>query len=224
MDKRKALSRLLILLGGVLVLYAAGGRLWGSYKQNQMMESPLLEWAAPEETVLGYAGLEDVFQEAGGAQEAAQAQDRWSIQEEPLLQEAAPALPTGTRMGTIRIPKLKLELPIAEGTDAATLNYFVGHMVGTTYPGEVGNSVVSAHRSHTFGKFFNRLDELESGDTVTVETARGKTTYVVYKKLLVEPDDLSVLKSTDRHKVLTLITCDPMINPTHRLVVHAVER
>jgi sortase A len=71
---------------------------------------------------------------------------------------------------------------------------------------------------------FNRLDELEVGDGIVVETADGSFEYTVFKKHVVEPDDLSVLNKNDRDRVLTLITCTPLYTATHRLVIHAVIR
>ena len=45
--------------------------------------------------------------------------------------------------------------------------------------------------------------------------------YIVYEKLIVEPSEVSVLNRNSDFRVLTLVTCDPMINPTHRLIIHA---
>lgn len=125
-------------------------------------------------------------------------------------------------IGIIKIDKINVELPIAEGVSLDVLKFAVGHMPGTAKLGEVGNCALAGHRSHTFGSFFNRLDEVAVGDEVEVEKGDGSlVTYVVYEKRFVEPDDLSVLNSSSKYKVLTLITCHPEINPTKRLIIHA---
>ncbi|REJ09958.1 sortase [Halobacillus trueperi] len=38
------------------------------------------------------------------------------------------------------------------------------------------------------------------------------------------PDDLSVLKQDTSHSIVTLITCDPVPNPSHRLIVQALRK
>ncbi|MGM0882619.1 MAG: sortase [Bacillota bacterium] len=43
----------------------------------------------------------------------------------------------------------------------------------------------------------------------------------MYKVSIVEPTDVSVLNYNNKDKLLTLITCDPIINPAHRLIIHA---
>ena len=61
--------------------------------------------------------------------------------------------------------------------------------------------------------------EVEEGDTITVETAEDIYDYVVTEKLLVEPEDVWVLKKTGNKREITLVTCHPIKNPTHRLIV-----
>jgi len=97
-----------------------------------------------------------------------------------------------------------------------------GQVSGTTKLGDIGNAALAAHRSHTYGRMFNRLDELEIGDKIIVETKDGTFEYTVYKKHVVEPTDLSVLNKNNKDRVLTLITCTPIYTATHRLIIHAV--
>jgi len=54
-----------------------------------------------------------------------------------------------------------------------------------------------------------------------VQTKNKTLEYEVYKKHIIEPDDLSILKQSDSEKILTLFTCHPVMIATHRLVVHA---
>jgi sortase A len=89
----------------------------------------------------------------------------------------------------------------------------------TTLPGKDGNCVLAAHRSFTYGRFFNRLDEVFIGDRVNIETKNGMYRYTIFEKKRVLPNDTSVLDSKKGKKYLTLITCDPMKNPTHRLIL-----
>lgn len=128
-------------------------------------------------------------------------------------------------IGIVTIDKIKVNLPIAEGVTLDVLKFAIGHMPGTAELGEIGNTVLAGHRSHTFGSFFNRLDEVEIGDVIVLQKSDGTfVTYEVDHKVFVKPDDLSVLKGNATEKALTLITCHPEINPTSRLIIHAREK
>ncbi|MFW5433754.1 sortase [Paenibacillus apiarius] len=52
-----------------------------------------------------------------------------------------------------------------------------------------------------------------------IETTNNAYVYKVNTKFVVEPEDLSVLDQNKDDKELTLITCEPMDNPTHRLII-----
>jgi sortase A len=132
--------------------------------------------------------------------------------------------PAGTKIkvgtvGIITINKIKISYPILEGNVFSVMSVAVMHMNETTLPGKDGNCVLAAHRSFTYGRFFNRLDEVFIGDRVNIETKNGMYRYTIFEKKRVLPNDTSVLDSKKGKKYLTLITCDPMKNPTHRLIL-----
>lgn len=123
--------------------------------------------------------------------------------------------------GVLIIKKINLKMIIMDGVDEETLRVAAGRMPETGNFDEIGNVVLAGHRSYTFGKYFNRLDELEPGDKIVVQT-KGKTLeYEVYKKHIIEPDDLSILEQGDTEKILTLFTCHPVVIANKRLVIHA---
>ncbi|MCK8060191.1 MULTISPECIES: class D sortase [unclassified Fusibacter] len=125
-------------------------------------------------------------------------------------------------LGTITIPSIDLEMPLVDGTTVDDLRWSAGHMKRTAYPGEIGNVVIAGHRGYNFGRLFNRLDELGKGDKIIVNTPKGKFVYTVYVSKIVEPEDTYVTNQTDKHKVLTLITCTPIYKSTHRIIIHAL--
>ncbi len=127
-------------------------------------------------------------------------------------------------IGRISIPSIDVKMPVVEGTGTEALRRSAGHMKGTDMPGEIGNSVIAGHRGYSFGRLFNRLDELKKGDKIIVKTKEGEFTYEVYETKIVEPTDLSVLNRNSKDRVLTLITCTPMFKSTHRIIIHAVMR
>ena len=128
--------------------------------------------------------------------------------------------------GVIDIPKIRLKSPIVEGVALENLQFAIGHFPGTAKLGQKGNVVLAGHRSYTFGSFFSRIDELVAGDTIYLEGISGRYQYQVYDHFLVLPSDVSVLEIPPDRKneaILTLITCHPVYNPTHRLIIRAVK-
>jgi sortase A len=125
-------------------------------------------------------------------------------------------------IGVLKIEKIGLKLPILYGTSYGNLKVGAAQVEGTSPIGEIGNTALAAHRSHTYGSLFNRLNELEKGDKIIIESGKNIYTYEVYKRSIVEPNDITVLYRNKKDKILTLITCDPVYNPTHRLVVQGI--
>jgi sortase A len=122
-------------------------------------------------------------------------------------------------IGIIKIDKIKIKYPILDGSSLGILDVAVGHVKGTALPGGDGNCALAAHRSFTYGRFFNRLDEVAVGDKVNIETKNNKYAYTIFEKKRVLPTDTSVLNNKTRSHCLTLITCDPVHNSTHRLIL-----
>jgi len=119
----------------------------------------------------------------------------------------------------LRISKIRVEVPVLEGTDDLTLNRGVGHVAGTASPGGSGNSAIAGHRDG----FFRGLKEVSVGDTIELDTPARTVTYVIDRITIVDPRDVSVLKPRP-HPSLTLITCYPFYfvgNAPKRYIVQA---
>lgn len=124
-------------------------------------------------------------------------------------------------MGTISIPSISSSQLLLEGSGSKQLKYGAGHVTGTAFPGEAGNCSIAGHRNYTFGSYFNRLDEVNVGDTLSIQYNNSTFTYTVAESFVVTPDDVSVLANTDSATV-TLITCHPKGSNTHRLIVKGI--
>lgn len=124
-------------------------------------------------------------------------------------------------IATIEIASIGVKLPVLEGATEANMARAAAHMTETAPLGEVGNAAIAAHRARTKGRLFNRLDEVKEGDEIVIRTAGQTYVYTVTKQWIVKPDDVSVLDNNGDDKLLTLITCDPIVNATHRLIVQA---
>ena len=146
-----------------------------------------------------------------------------SISEQPMPETVdekglqSMQIPNGI-LGIMEIEKIGLVVTLAEGTDNKSITLSVGHFPKTAMPGQVGNFAVVGHRSYRYGAYFNRLDELESGDIVRVKTVDGVFSYAVDSKMEVEPTDTWVLEPSET-ATMTLVTCTPIRTATHRLII-----
>ena len=131
-----------------------------------------------------------------------------------------PLLPARAVVARIEVPRLRMSAIAREGVDVRTLRGSVGHVPGTALPGESGNSAFAAHRD----TFFRSLEGIRSGDAIVVTTADGVHRYTVVGTRIVEPTEVSVLRSTDQSQ-LTLVTCYPFNyvgSAPQRFIVQAV--
>ena len=128
--------------------------------------------------------------------------------------------PAPPPLAVLRIPKIRLEVPVLPGTDDVTLNRAVGHIDDTALPGTDGNSGIAGHRDG----FFRGLKDIGPEDVIELETLRGKEVYRVERTWVVDPEDVSVLDPTPAGS-LTLVTCYPFyyVGPApQRYIVRAV--
>jgi sortase A len=122
----------------------------------------------------------------------------------------------------LRIPRLRLEVPVFDTTDELALNRGVGRIAGTARFGESGNLGIAGHRDG----FFRGLKNISVGDVVTLSSASGTTTYAVDKIRIVTPQDVSVLAPRPAPSV-TLVTCYPFYfdgDAPQRFIVHCSRR
>lgn len=130
----------------------------------------------------------------------------------------------GAEIGILSIPKIGARLPVTAGVSEGQLKISEGWGMQTARIGSVGNAVVAGHRSYTYGRHFNRLGELETGDKIFYTAADGtEMGFTVSEILTVSPDDPAVFAAPPKGaSQLTLYTCTPVKIATHRLVVRAL--
>jgi sortase A len=128
--------------------------------------------------------------------------------------------PAPAPLAVLRIPKIRLEVPVLPGTDDRTLDRAVGYIEGTAKPGSDGNLGIAGHRDG----FFRGLKDITAGDEIELDTFQGKDAYRVERTWVVNPDDVSVLDPTSS-RALTLVTCFPFYyvgSAPQRFIVRAV--
>jgi sortase A len=117
------------------------------------------------------------------------------------------------------MPKIGVDRVVVEGVSVADLKKGPGHYPGTAMAGQLGNMVISGHRT-TYGAPFNRLDELQVGDEIVVYDRSGPFKYLVSEKKIVKPTAVEVLDPTSDAR-LTLTTCHPKFSARERLIIVA---
>ena len=122
---------------------------------------------------------------------------------EPARMEEVTMRP-GALIGVLGIPKIGLEVPVFNGTDAATLNRGVGRIAGTAQLDESGNIGIAGHRD----TFFRGLKDVRKGDAIELKTRNGVHRYVVDEIQIVTPENVGVLQRRSNPSV-TLVTCYP---------------
>jgi sortase A len=133
----------------------------------------------------------------------------------------------GHGLALIRIPRLgkNFHYVIIEGVSVADLRKGPGHYPGTAMPGQIGNFVVSGHRT-TYLAPFNKLGELRGGDKILIDTRASQYVYKVTSTKVVQPSDVSVAAPVPEHpranptkRLITLTTCNPKYSAAQRLIV-----
>ena len=130
--------------------------------------------------------------------------------------------PGAAPLAVLRIPRLRIEAPVLEGTDEIVLNRGLGHIDETAAPGADGNSGIAGHRDG----FFRGLKDIVVGDVIELETLHGTDAYRVERTWIVNPEDVSVLDPTPTRSI-TLVTCYPFYfvgSAPQRFIVRAAMR
>ena len=127
----------------------------------------------------------------------------------------------GESMGSIEIPKIDVKLPIYHGTGEKVLQRGVGHLSNTSLPigGKGTHAVITGHRGLPSAKMFRNLDKLEVGDLFFIKSLDETLAYKVDKVSIVLPNEVELLNIEDGKDFATLITCEPYMINTHRMLV-----
>lgn len=126
----------------------------------------------------------------------------------------------GATAGILKIPKIKAELAIVEGTDPDDLEKGVGHYKGSYFPGDKGQIVLSGHRDTVFRK----LGELKIGNHLTILMPYGNYSYEITRTKIVKSTDKSIITLQKQHEELILTTCYPFHyvgNAPKRYIIYA---
>jgi sortase A len=136
------------------------------------------------------------------------------------LYKAALKQPPPAALAVLRIPRLKLEVPVYDGTTDAVLDLAAGRIEDTALPGAPGNVGIAAHRDG----FFRVLKDIKQGDALDLDTPVALEHYRVEWIKITTPEDISVIDPTPGRAV-TLVGCYPFYHQgsaPQRFIVRAV--
>ena len=158
----------------------------------------------------------------GGAGQAGQIVD-FSLWSEKRIQEYRMSLliKKDAPLAVLCLDRLRICVPVFEGTDELALNRGVGWIAGTARPGEAGNGNIGI-AGHRDG-FFRGFKDILLGDEVQLSTLEGVSLYAVDNIEIVSPDNVAVLRPRSA-PALTLVTCYPFYfvgDAPQRFIVHA---
>jgi sortase A len=125
----------------------------------------------------------------------------------------------GDAIARLKVPSLDLSIVVVNGTSTSDLRRGPGRHEDSFMPGEGELVYVAGHRT-TYGAPFSAVDELEPGDTITVELPYGTVEYRVTRHRIVDDNDLAVLESRGREE-LVMQACHPRFFASQRYLVYA---
>lgn len=226
---KKLLSYLIILIGVSIMVFPKANEWYLEAQGQKLLETAELSYeinqtddiddSINEQTQISYERVSRILDQQPEAEVETEEVNSENLDSQGEVKTATKK--ESAPIAIIKIPKIDLKLPVLEGATKENMSRATTHMVETTKLGEIGNAAISAHRAHKKGRLFNRLNEVEVGDEIVIEMGKTSFNYIVYKISRVKPTDVSVLNRNKKDKILTLITCDPLVNPTHRLIVQA---
>jgi sortase A len=190
----RTLERLAWIAGGVLLLVYIGARIDTRLAQRELLG----DFAEAKAALVYQRAAVSSAGPSGEVDTSLWAEGRVEAWRESL------ELDLGRTIAILRVPEIRLEVPVLEGIDEMTLNRGVGRIPGTARPGEAGNLGLAGHRDG----FFRGLKDVEVGDELELETLGGVRSYRIEQISIVTPDDVRVLEPSDE-EVITLVTCYP---------------
>lgn len=137
-----------------------------------------------------------------------------------ISEEDAAIFAEGDVIAILEIESIGIRYPVVEGCSSANLNKAIGHLSETGKIGEKGNCVLAGHNGSRYGEFFTKLNQVTTGDVVTLLDTEGTLhTYEVTENFVVGPYDNSIKTQGDTEEI-TLFTCAQ--RGTKRFVVKCV--
>lgn len=195
----------LILIGLIVASYPFMEQAFTWYWQTRLLS----EWEQPVQTIA-----------VSGKPESLNIIERLGFEGESK-EEKLSLSPQGQIIGILTMDSIQVKMPILKGLNETNLKIGIAYLDDTPMFGGEGNTVLAGHRGHSYGRLLNRLNEVKLKDEILVTTKKGVYHYTVFNKVIVKPEETEILGSAKNERILTLVACEPVYRPTHRLIVQA---
>ncbi len=205
------LRNLVLILAALMVLALAGCSSAGQSSNNgsseeQNSEEQAQKQEAPQKKMTEEAKNREVAPQQGTEEQAAAGTSETKVD---------PPQDKTLRLTVPKLAEIKNDvIPTGRGTnDALFRDYAAVHLKRTGFPWhETANVYIAGHRIGFPGTrsdmAFYDLEDLREGDTFYITDAEGRRyNYKVFKKMIVEPTDLSVLRPIEGKNIVSLQTC-----------------
>lgn len=123
--------------------------------------------------------------------------------------------------GSLTVECLGITYPIYLGATEENMLKGVTHLGETSLPigGKNTHCVIAGHCGMIRTEMFRNLDKVKEGDIVKIKNQWEVLTYEVTDIIVADPDDYSKILIEDGKDLLTLVTCYPYPENSHRLLV-----
>jgi sortase A len=217
---RRHLGTILITVGAVLIVYALAVVFWrdpvtdaiNSYRQHQL-QAPL---AAVNREYARIVATEDDPPATVTIPVSETLRDAHRVASQFAAEYGKKI---GDPIGKIHIGRMGITAIVVQGTDSDSLTKGPGHYETTEFPGQGRTIGIAGHRT-TYGAWFRHIDDLKTGDQITLRMPYGTFAYAVTSHKIVKNNDWSIIKDVG-YEQLMLSACHPLFTATHRYVVFA---
>ncbi|NLV75360.1 MAG: class C sortase [Chloroflexi bacterium] len=143
--------------------------------------------------------------------------------QKPVVEGAyyADVLNVGAAIGHLEVPVLEIDYPIYHGTSDEVLQHGIGHIELSTLPigGPSTHAVLTGHRGLPSARLLRDLDKVVVGDVFLIHILDEVLAYEIDQIKIIVPTDISDLEIVPGMDYVTLVTCDPYMINTNRLIV-----
>lgn len=200
--KKSILFLSVLIVGAAVAIY--GFETYGA-EQEKTKAPSTAQQTTPQKQVAPDEGTEETVEEQAGAPE--------------------------NKILRLTVPKMErvknAKIPTGRGSDNLLFKENTAvHVSGTGYPWEEeANVYIAGHRLGYPGTdsylAFNDIDVLQNGDKIILKDAKGrKYIYEVFKTVVVEPTNLSVLDKVEGKNIVSLQSCT-LPDYSDRIIVQA---
>lgn len=119
-------------------------------------------------------------------------------------------------VATIKVPSVKLNLPVIEGVSNSAMSVGAGTLKPNQEIGK-GNYAMASHHMNNPKLLFSPLDRVKKGASIYLSDGQKEYEYVVTEKRVIDAREVDVIEDKDGKNLVTLITCNA--NGKKRLLI-----